>query len=363
MIQNNCRMNEVFWGLGKNDNENWWKQVIDGRYHKFGSQVFDKGLHKGYVEPGFYKSIKNACEYASDQLGNSLTIECYQKIHQLACEHFINVPRRAINVDRDRINDFRDSVCNCSKNLTTRPYAYENEAQANQRILGFELLNKIERNLQFEHKIIIYTASKKEFEKVVTPEIKERIIKRFSMYDDEGVDVKDMLENGNSIYEQAIASKGKVNKQIHAIAKKFGLPMTLASVKLNEFGATVEVCVNYNYEDPQEIKIIIKKFINDYNKKIQNLNPEIGLRSPEENELALTHIAELFQNLEWLHPFFDGQGRTDLVLLAKLLTENGFNPCILYSPYFSTFEPLDDWIAYLKEGIENWKIEFNKVSL
>ena len=40
-------------------------------------------------------------------------------------------------------------------------------------------------------------------------------------------------------------------------------------------------------------------------------------------------LLKLIQDLEWTHPFPDGQGRTDLVLLSKLLCDQGFHPSIL----------------------------------
>ena len=75
----------------------------------------------------------------------------------------------------------------------------------------------------------------------------------------------------------------------------------------------------------------------------------------------ITAIARLFQILEWRHPFPDGQGRTDLTLLRKILTEHGFNPAILEYPYVSTFSTLEGWVKYLKEGMEKWQVEFARV--
>jgi hypothetical protein len=70
------------------------------------------------------------------------------------------------------------------------------------------------------------------------------------------------------------------------------------------------------------------------------------------------YVATMYAELEWLHPWIGGQGRTDLVLLNYLLRQEGLNPVILEDPYFSTFHPIVDWIAYLERGIEGWKEEF-----
>lgn len=77
-------------------------------------------------------------------------------------------------------------------------------------------------------------------------------------------------------------------------------------------------------------------------------------------EEKIVCIAKLFQLLEWLHPFPDGQGRTDLILLSKILCDHGLNPPILKNPYFSTCCLLEDWIEYLKNGIDQWKKEVDQ---
>ena len=69
-------------------------------------------------------------------------------------------------------------------------------------------------------------------------------------------------------------------------------------------------------------------------------------------------IADLYQMLEWAHPFPDGQGRTDLIMLKTLLVAYGLTPAILDEPYMSTFCSLNDWDAYLAGGMEKWKVEF-----
>lgn len=357
MIQINSITSDVFWGL----KENWWKQIYDGKYHQFGSEVFDKGLHnRRNSEPGFYSSIKNASEYAAEQIGLPLTIECYKKIHQIACAHFTQVNRNQINVDKENIDNFRNTNCGCFRNLVKDSYEYENKEQSKKRRLEFTLLHSVRWNLILEDKIETNTGCKKELDELLPIETKERLISKFRKNDyfiSKGIDIKDLLENGNPIYEQAIESKEKVENQLQLVQENLNLTKPFASLRINASGEETLVHINYNYQNPTEIEEVIQKLIHDYNEKIQKLPLNYLERSLEENELALKYIAELYQNLEWLHPFFDGQGRTDLVLLAKLLTENGFNPSILYYPYYSTFEPLEKWISYLKEGIEAWKKE------
>ena len=51
-LQNNG-MYQMYYGLG----DNWWKQIINGKAHEYGKDVFDQGLHGGSVEPGFLNGI------------------------------------------------------------------------------------------------------------------------------------------------------------------------------------------------------------------------------------------------------------------------------------------------------------------
>ncbi len=354
MTQSSTVMNNVFWGL----NEDWWKQIYDGKYHQFGCEVFDKGLHGNNKEPGFYSSIKRASEYASQQMGNLLTIECYKRIHQLACEHFLYVERNAINVDKNDIDKFRNTYCSCFRNLMKDNYEYENSEQSEKRRQSFVLLNQIRWDLLLRDGIETKMGSKEELNRL-PPEIRERIFQKFTNADffTKKMDVVGFFEKGNLCYEEALESMEKVKEQLSSSQIERNLPKPLVSLKIDATGEEKLVFVNYNYQNPIEIEEALHKLINDYNEKIRGINSDPYQRNVEENELALKCIAELFQNLEWLHPYFDGQGRTDLVLLAKLLTENGFNPCILYFPYFSTFEPLEKWVSYIKEGMEAWKKE------
>lgn len=99
-----------------------------------------------------------------------------------------------------------------------------------------------------------------------------------------------------------------------------------------------------------------------YNQQIEELNDKLKkTTSPEEIKLIrdekLTAIGYLFQVMQWLHPFIDGQGRTDLVLLSKLLTEQGFNPAILEEPYVSSWSTLEEWKNYLISGMKHWQNE------
>ena len=74
-------------------------------------------------------------------------------------------------------------------------------------------------------------------------------------------------------------------------------------------------------------------------------------------EEKLMYISALFQKLEWIHPFLDGQGRTDLIFLNYLLVRYGFTPVILEHPYYSSTATLEHWIEHLKQGMARWQQE------
>jgi hypothetical protein len=95
-----------------------------------------------------------------------------------------------------------------------------------------------------------------------------------------------------------------------------------------------------------EAEEFIPALFSQYNKKIQNC-------SNRDEKIAT--IADLYQMLEWTHPFFDGQGRTDLIVLATELVKHELSPAILEEPYSSSFCSLPNWTQYLKKGIEKWE--------
>lgn len=359
-----AEMRSTFWRLG----DNWWKQIYDGKYHSFGADVFDLGLHgsgrtRGIAEPGYYASVKKAAEFASMELGKQLTKEMYLRIHSLACEHFSDVDQKVINVEKDKIHQFRAVHCGCSQNLVTDSNEAEDKYQAKMKKYSFIFIHSLRMNLQNKYHITTESGSKQELEKIPV-EIKSGIcseLTRNGFFAAKGVNSVDILNNGYVFYENAFTALNQINIELANLQQKLHHSKPLATLTLNSSLDTPFITINYNFMNPVEIEEIVSQLIINYNDIINSLPEDTTLRNEEQNQQALRAIAELFQHLEWLHPFYDGQGRTDLVLLAKLLTENGFNPSILYQPYFSTFEPLDKWTHYLKKGIEAWKIEALKI--
>lgn len=64
-------------------------------------------------------------------------------------------------------------------------------------------------------------------------------------------------------------------------------------------------------------------------------------------------IAEKHQNLERLHPFVNGNTRTNLIELYKDLVENNFTPCLLpNTPNKVYFNCNEQWIKQIRSGLE-----------
>lgn len=357
MIQSNS-LNETFWGL----KEDWWKQIYDGEVHKYGPEVFDKGLHQvdsehNVAEPGYYASVKKASEYACNELGKPLTIECYKMIHQLACEHFTQLDSRVINVGTEDINKFRSQNCRSMRDIVGQTYEYLTPEQLEIRKATFFLMDTRKKNVQFKHKIEANIGSKMEFD-ALPLDVKQTVEEFFNQseyFKKKKVDVAKFFKEGIPEYESALESIEEVEKQFEALRLELNLPEPFATLTLLHTADGPKIIIKYLYQDPKGLENIVNKLIECYNAKMSQLPSDPLQRNEEEKENSLRNVAELYQNLEWFHPFFDGQGRTDLVLLSKLLTENGFNPSTLYQPYFSTFEPLDKWVDYLKNGMRVWR--------
>lgn len=122
--------------------------------------------------------------------------------------------------------------------------------------------------------------------------------------------------------------------------------------------------LNYAFPDGSNFtfEAVVKHAFSEFNYSIAGIDAELLQmdlsdkdKVKELTDKKLILVADLFQKLEWFHPFPDGQGRTDLITLGMLLSKHGFCPAILDAPYVSSFVPLADWVGYLKEGMGKWQ--------
>ena len=115
-------LQQTYWRLGNNK----WKEGIDGRYHHFGREVFDRGLHKGAVEPGFLQSLFNAYAFVSDHLGERITSRFYLDLHGALCAHF-DGERTGTLMGPEKVGVFRNHDDALSWTIRN-PFSMENEA-------------------------------------------------------------------------------------------------------------------------------------------------------------------------------------------------------------------------------------------
>lgn len=319
---------EIFSGLG----ENWWQQVFDGQYHQFGKRVFDEGLHGKVKEQGFYDSAKKAHDYAKANLGEPLTISFYKQLHAIACAHFKgrenNTGMNAANVGK-----FRNAAKSISCRVSFRDFIKFYDTRYKQDPLREEL---IEDFMTLKDCSSLSVCEIKEKRYLETLKEKRRI---------EHIDY-DMFDYFNSILETGLSKLTK-----HIEQEQQSIDSALPTIEI------INTLIYFYYENKNNFDQIVDKLFTNYNCRVMEINSEIlkGADEQEGKEKKIRLIADLFQKLEWLHAFPDGQGRTDLILQNKLLAEQGSNPPVLDEPYVSTFAPLDDWFAYLKTGIAEWQ--------
>jgi hypothetical protein len=338
----------VFCGLG----ENQWKQIYDAKWHHFGNMVFDTGEHhkitdekliavfirlgktrekiikdsiKPYREPGYFNSISKALKYAQDHLCEPLTSKFYCELHELACGHF--------------------------------------EGQKNNTQMTAMEAGKF-RHCDTKIKVNIHDILK--FYESTTEPTHEKLLKEFCLARKShgGVLSEEKLENLKEYYSIAHLTVSSFNEleaklQTHLVTlQKYINEIEYKNSFLSNVFPKLSIdkgVLIVDYEQPK-FNHIVDCLFSEFNQQMAKLFQLQKTNKPEEiMEKKLELIADLFQKLEWLHPFQDGQGRTDLILLSKLLSEYGFNPPILMEPYVSSYVPLNDWVKYLKEGMKDWQ--------
>lgn len=364
---------EAFWGLG----DRFWMQTIDGKFHLHGPFVFDRGLHGGVIEPGFLESLKKGCEFAAEHLTEKLTVSFYKGLHQGLCSHFkgeennteISADRTGVFRDRDISSRF--SITNISEEawknyLVLEIYARsisEKTALSNEEFLSvcYECLK--ERSLQINPEWIKHWKLEWEGEKNVRQKIYSQFTASKEWVAKWEEDWNKRIEEINS-YVSDLCLSMNVCAFVSISKAEQELLLEYNGLFSSEFEKLVQMASGSLNENPEKIDKIVQVLFDRYNQKIGEINLKLAgivIKDQEKQllEEKIEAIAELFQLLEWLHPFLDGQGRVDLVLQAKLLSEEGIVPAILEQPYFSSYSLLPEWKKYLLHGIECWKIKQN----
>lgn len=300
---------ETFWGL----KDQFWKQIIDGRFHKDGPMVFDEGL-SGTKEPGFFKSMQEGCRYAASCLGDKPTVHFYKQLHGRMCSHFRGKENNTLFQAYER-GEFRNKWVE---------FTFSTKLRNEEAKKHFDIVEEGQMFSKSE------SFDKTEYEKSC------------KWVDDFQAEWKQKIE--------------VINDRIKNFFTSIGFPV-ITKVEQN-YGAG-RYC--HQQRPREEMERLIGVVFDLYNQKIEKINQDFQFNDKQSFEMMqdqkIEAIADLYQKLEWIHPFQDGQGRTDLVLLSKLLCDEGLNPPILVEPYMSSWNFLEDWKEYLKKGIELWREE------
>ena len=146
----------------------------------------------------------------------------------------------------------------------------------------------------------------------------------------------------------SVCIKWQVHKKSHPISEETRL--LISSLKLGHFDPTspAEKKVTFHYAkfDEKEIAALISAHLSDYYKE---------LKVAETIEQKLLAAASFFKKYSWTHPFHDGSGRVNIMLLQKHLTESGLHPVILNRPYRLATISAGAQVAYLKKGLKKWE--------
>lgn len=307
-----------FWGL----DQDYWKQIIDGKYHHLGKLVFDEALHKGAREPGFLHSLILGCNFAAKHMGECPSVEFYKKLHKKLCGHFKGKENDTM-ITADQVGQFRTRETSSQLRDINDEYPEFKEHKSLCQGIMYDV-----KWYNFEYR----AKNQEEYNNLCSRSENSIIeLKKLSMQ-----------------WE----SKGKIiSKNIEEMCKKFSIANIVNFMVIEN-----TYCILYNFTPSLDDDI--NNFFSLYNKRIDYINEKYQGK-PDKIEKAINKkiqaIANLFQMLEWFHPFPDGQGRTDLVLLSKLLCDQGANPAILHDPYISSYSTPAEWETDLKKGMENWR--------
>lgn len=402
--------------------DNWWKQIIDGECHHFGQYVFDHGLGSHSPEPGYLESCRKASEMIEGSLNTRVTLDFYKKLQRITTSHFASVDRKVVAMDSCKSGLFRKDYLvyagtgSKTANVTTH---FKDDISQLDRIGNslLILINNPDQNIfskvydgngEIEVEIKNHDKILTNLTNIPNSKIPTRIAQDLISYlsilikwkelkfidgkytinklnelnvIDEDDEFINLFDPNHSFYQQELSlvlhdifqsfngSKlilDPMRKSFHnkielinsCITKYNSIPFMKAiidgkSIRFNYIisNQTTKTIFDIFRKTNQTLETIVMNLFDDYYSSLKIGNNEINLRA----------VASLFQNLEWLHPFYDGQGRTDILLLNKLLLENNFTPVILEYPYYSSSNTLESWIEYLKEGMEKWQEELRNL--
>jgi hypothetical protein len=368
----------TFWSMG----DNWWRQIIDGKHQKHGCMVFDLGLHGGHIEPGYLGGVKNGSHYFLDNFHKGFSINLYKETHHISCAHFSKKEGNGIICDQYEIDHFRTTYERCSGGQVGLPdfatlskklklvegvsFTFGFAMDAFSRTEEDDLERAAFNKKYFPDDIIKDAETKKKELDEAIDKVKSVMLAQFGeTYPEikpeeiDGMLRKKKIEILNSLNEIGAKTIQELNEYFIQAAERLGLEKPFIRCFL---ASDRTVAIEY---DKADFEIITEKLISEFNVNLESLQKiaygkiQSGASTEdvkrEYQESVIPLIAQIYADLEWAHPWIDGQGRTDLIMLNGLLCFEGLTPCILFEPYFSTSNTISLWVAYLKTGLVGFK--------
>lgn len=327
---------DTFWALGCN----FWRQIIDGKYHYLNDPlVFDLGLHTPSPpykkEPGFYLSMYKGCRFASMHFNNLPSAALYKRLHGILCSHFPS--------DKDLQKKYK-TLMSASESGKFRP---DKDISCMGSIYNLYPLTKdqVFKNFSTDNLLRLFVdVAMLPYGGAAYEYLSDQSKKKYGSEENYQAE----LMWGKSLVKKIDEKIQEINIYIKKRSDKVGSSSPIATI--SKYQAKIKIAY---HSEPLEIPYIIKNIFKEFESNITKVNTR---------DEKIKCIADLYQLLEWVHPFPDGQGRTDLVLLSALLSKYGINPPILLEPYASTFCTSEEWAEYLKNGIKLWQEKYLRLS-
>ncbi len=102
---------------------------------------------------------------------------------------------------------------------------------------------------------------------------------------------------------------------------------------------------SYETNNPSEILDKIKSVIDEFYASVNKLMP-----AHEGSKKILLAVAKMHKHLEYLHPYRDGNTRTNLVVLNRVLSDHNLGPVMFVNPNVVYYRSIQDWSEIIVRG-------------
>lgn len=271
-----------------------WRMYVDWEDQEFGPEVYDKGLHGGLNEPGYLENALMTHRAVAATLGQRLDGRRYEALHHDALRY---QGAWALNYDTTprhlwRLREFVDR--DVLSGLAPRHY---------RRI----------RHRRWETAAFNY------------------------LY---GNDMEAFVRDNPLVAEVLI--------------RKYGPRPRITAHQMDRDFFRIEVSLLEGDRTPGAVRAMLDRRFEQFYRRMEELTGS-GLRDDDLEVAKLLEIAKQHRWLEYLHPYSDGNTRVSLLVLNKLLLENGFSPAILAQRNDAPYNSDASWSRVIREGMERWQ--------